>query len=168
MLSRSKIIIGLATAFALFATGLQAHEFKLGDLTVEAPRARIIMASRPGAAYMEIHNAGGEDDRLVSASSPVTERVELHTHIMEEGVAKMRRVEGIDVPAGGHASLAPGGFHVMLFGLTGEMAAGDMIPLTLTFERAGTLNIEARIVSMQESMEHSGHGDGGSHSSHGN
>ena len=75
-----------------------------GPLTVEDARARILLPSRPGAAWLTIRNAGGQD-RLTGAESPAAARVEIHTHVHEGGVMMMRRVEAIDVPAGGEAAL---------------------------------------------------------------
>ena len=118
-----------------------------GPLTVEDARARILLPSRPGAAWLTIRNAGGED-RLVGAKSPAAERVELHTHIHEGGVTMMRKVEAIDVPAGGEAALEPGGDHLMLFGLKDGLKAGGRFPLTLLFEKAGQVTVEMRVAPL--------------------
>ncbi len=88
-------------------------------------------------------------DRLIAAASPAAERVELHTHTLDaQGVARMTRIEGIEVVAGSPTELRPGGLHVMLMGLTAPLAAGDAIDLTLTFEAAGdvTLRVPVRAV----------------------
>ncbi|MYB39977.1 copper chaperone PCu(A)C [Candidatus Saccharibacteria bacterium] len=122
-----------------------------GPLTVEDARARILLPSRPGAAWLTIRNAGGED-RLVGAESPAAERVELHTHIHEGGVTMMRKVEAIDLPAGGETVLESGGDHLMLFGLKGGLKAGDRFPLTLLFEKAGALTVEVRVAPLAETM----------------
>ncbi len=118
-------------------------------LTVEDARARILLPSRPGAAWLTIRN-GGEADRLVGAESPAAARVELHTHIHEGGVMMMRKVEGIDVPAGGAAALEPGGDHLMLFGLKAGLKTGDRFPLTLLFEKAGRIDVEMRVAPLAE------------------
>lgn len=115
-----------------------------GPLTVEDARARILLPSRPGAAWLTIRNAGGAD-RLTGAESPAADRIELHTHVHEGGVMMMRRVEGIEVPAGGEAALEPGGDHLMLFGLKAALAPGDAFPLTLIFEKAGRVTVEVRV-----------------------
>ncbi len=122
-----------------------------GSLTVEDARARILLPSRPGAAWLTIRNAGGED-RLVGAESPAAERVELHTHIHEGGVVMMRRVEALNVPAGGEAALEPGGDHLMLFGLKGRLKPGGSFPLTLLFEKAGAVTVEVRVAPLAETM----------------
>jgi copper(I)-binding protein len=100
-----------------------------------------------GAAFMMLTNTGPQPDRLVSASSPVAERVELHTHLEDaNGVMRMVEVEdGFVVPAGGSHALARGGDHVMFLGLTVPFEQGAMIPVTLIFELAGSLEIEVPV-----------------------
>lgn len=98
------------------------------------------------AAYMRIQNTGDEPDRLLSVASDVAATVELHMVEQDGDVMKMRPVEGgIEVPAGGEVELKPGGYHVMLIGVTRELAPGDTIDLTLQFERAGALEVQATV-----------------------
>jgi copper(I)-binding protein len=103
------------------------------DVAVEGAFARAVPEGvRASAAYMTLVNAGDADDRLIAAEAPFAARVELHTHLMEDGVAKMREVEGgIPVPAGESVTLEPGGLHVMLMGLSAPLAEGETAPLTL-------------------------------------
>ena len=122
-----------------------------GALAVEDARARILLPSRPGAAWLTIRNSGGAD-QLLGADSPAAERIEIHTHIHEGGVMMMRRVEAIDIPAGGEAALEPGGGHLMLFGLKAGLAPGDSFPLTLLFEEAGQVTVEMRVAPLSETM----------------
>jgi hypothetical protein len=98
-----------------------------------------------GAAYMVIKNTGNEADRLVAGETPAAEVVELHESFMDENdVMKMRPVEGgfIEVPAGGEAELRPGGLHIMLIRLAEPLENGQTIPLTLSFEKSGEIEIE--------------------------
>ena len=141
---------GLAAALAWWLL-LAAPAMADTPLTVEDAHARILLPSRPGAAWLTIRNTGGED-RLIGAESPAAERVEIHTHIREGGVMMMRRVEGIDLPAGGEAALEPGGDHLMLLGLKGELSPEDRFPLTLLFEKAGRVDIEMRVAPLAETM----------------
>jgi len=106
------------------------------------------------AAYVTIRTTDGKPDRLLRADSPMAGKVELHTNLIENGVARMRQVPAIDVPAGAPAELKPGGLHIMLFGVKGALAEGASVPLTLTFERAGTLTIS---VPVRKGMR-AGHG----------
>ena len=122
-----------------------------GALIVEDARARILLPSRPGAAWLTIRNSG-DADRLVGAGSPAAARVELHRHIHRDGVMAMRRVEAIDIPAGGETALEPGGNHLMLFGLKTRLAPEDRFPLTLVFEKAGRVAVEVRVAPLAETM----------------
>lgn len=104
------------------------------------------MGGANSAAYMVIRNTGSEPDKLIAASTDVAKTVELHTVIEEGGVMRMRQVEGgIEIPANGEVVLKPGGFHVMLIGLTRDLNAGDKVQLTLTFEKAGQIPVTAEV-----------------------
>jgi len=109
------------------------------EMMVDDPYAR---ASSPmaqsGAAFMEIINTGDADDRLISVTSDVSVRVELHTHIMDGDIMRMVEVEeGFPIPAGESIMLERGGKHVMFLGLNRELNTGDEIEVTLSFETAG-------------------------------
>ena len=153
----------LATAAAVFL----AAPALAGDITITDPYAiASTMMSKSGAAFMVIENTGDADDRLVSAASDVAQKVELHTHMdMGDGVMKMMEVkEGFAVPAHGHHALARGGDHVMLLGLTRELKQGDMVSVTLTFEKAGEMTIEVPVdLERQDGMQMGG-GMGHDHS----
>jgi hypothetical protein len=94
-----------------------------------------------GAAYVTIQSPTA--DRLVSASTPVAKKAELHTMSMQGMVMKMRPISGLDIPAGQPVSLKPGGEHIMLMGLNQPLREGQSFPLTLNFEKAGprTVNV---------------------------
>lgn len=103
-------------------------------------------AGGTSAAYMVLVNRGGAGDRLVSASTDVAEVVELHESKMVDNVMKMEPVAGgIPVPANGQVELKPGGLHVMLIGLKRDLAAGETVRLTLKFERAGEVTVDAPV-----------------------
>lgn len=101
-----------------------------------------------GAAYMTLFNSGNEIDRLIAASGNVAETIELHTHLMEDGVMKMRQIDAIEVSPEEHTVLEQGGLHIMLMGLQAPLQAGQRFPLTLEFEKAGTINIAVKVVKM--------------------
>jgi hypothetical protein len=112
-----------------------------GSLRIETAWARATIGqSRISAAYMIIHNTGATPDRVVAASSPLAGAVELHTHVMENNVARMRRIEAIEVTPGSPTVLAPGGLHIMLIDLRRPLAAGETLPLTL--ELASGVRVE--------------------------
>ena len=103
------------------------------------------MGGGNSAAYMLLRNSGDESDRLVSATSDAAESVEMHVSQTENDVTSMRPVESIEVPAGGETELKPGGLHIILVGLKHELKVGDTVRLALTFEKAGTLSVEAEV-----------------------
>lgn len=102
---------------------------------------------KSGAVFFTIQNTSEADDRLVDARADVAAMVQLHTHKdMGDGVMKMMHVpEGFPVPAGGMHALARGGDHVMLLGLTRDLANGDSFPLTLVFENAGEVVVDVTV-----------------------
>jgi copper(I)-binding protein len=122
------------------------------QVQVDKPWAR---ATAPGAqvagGYMVIRNAGAAGDRLVSASSPAAARVELHVHVNDNGVMRMRQVPGYDVPAKGTFELKPGGAHLMFMELKKPFAEGDKVPVTLKFEKAGEVKAEFAVGKLGDS-----------------
>jgi copper(I)-binding protein len=100
-----------------------------------------------GVGFVTIRNTGSEADTLVAASSPAAGRVELHTSLREGDVMRMRPVENVPVPAGGSVTLAPGGLHMMMMGLTRPLAVGQVVPVTLRFERAGQVTVNMAVQS---------------------
>jgi len=104
------------------------------------------------AAYMIIGNPGSTEVVLKGVSSPKAERVELHeTKMSEDGVMQMRPLpNGLPIPAGGEAMLAPGGAHIMVMGLKAPLAEGDELPLTLEFAEAATMEI---VVPVRKSLK---------------
>lgn len=142
-LMRRYVAAGLvAASFAAFAHN---HGMKAGDLAIEDAWARASAGGQiNGAAYLKIRNAGATD-RLLSASAPVANVTELHTHVMDGTTMRMRKVEAIDVTGGTVTELKPGGLHVMLIGLKAPLKAGTKFPLTLKFERAGEVQVDVEV-----------------------
>ena len=135
------LLLGLLPAVAT------AAETRAGDLTVVDPWARATIGSQNvGAAYVTIRNRGKMADHLVGVRTDVAESAMLHqSSVTSEGVAEMRPVDSVEIPPGGEAKLAPRGTHVMLTGLKAPLVAGKSFPLTLEFERAGAVQVEARV-----------------------
>ncbi len=157
-----KKIVLFAAALLLFSPFAQAADpVQVGDLKIEKAWSRASTGlHRPGGAFLTIHNPGAEADRLIAAETPAAARTELHTHIMEDGMMKMRQVPAIEVPAGGMTLLKPGSFHVMMFKLHALLKEGDMFPLTLTFEKAGQATVTVHVGKAGAMMQHdhsSGH-----------
>ncbi len=145
-------------AFALLAPLASAHEYTLGDLTIDHPMSFATAATaRTGAGYVVITNTGETDDRLLAARADFP-RVEVHEIVEVDDVMSMQHLEsGLVIPAGETVTLQPGGSHVMLMGLSAPFEVGDEIPITLVFEQAGEIevmfNVEARAGA--EEMDHS-------------
>lgn len=97
------------------------------------------------AVYVTVTNRGASPDALVGAATDAATRVELHETVLEGGVMKMRFLPRFELPAGGRLEMKPGGHHLMLLGLTRDLAPGDTVRLTLTFERAGRLSVDAPV-----------------------
>jgi len=138
----------LASALALAAASAApapAHEFhRLGDIVVEQPWARATPV-KVGGAYVTLRNNGAVPDRLVKVTSPVAEKAEIHETKIDGGMAMMRAVDGIVLKPRGSVQLKPGGLHIMLMGLARPLKEGERIKLAFTFERAGTIEVEARV-----------------------
>jgi len=143
-------VLHTMTAFALLgasiATPAHAHDFRAGQLVIDHPYATPSLAGTPnGAAYLRgIRNRGSAPDRLVAASTPVAERVELHEMTTEGDVIRMREVPAIDLPAGQEVQLRHGQrYHLMLINLRQPLKVGDRFDLTLKFEKAGEMKVKA-------------------------
>jgi periplasmic copper chaperone A len=136
---RRGLMAGAATLLATPA--LAHHDFTLGDLRIGHPWTRAAGANANGAGFMTLRNLGARPDRLIAAATPLARTVELHTHIREGEVMRMRPVAEIPVPPGQTVRLRPGALHLMLIGLTEPLRAGAEVPLTLRFEQAGEVRI---------------------------
>ncbi len=114
-----------------------------GDLELTAGFTRAMLPGQPvGGGFVTITNKGGEDDKLVSATSAQAGEVQLHEMTMEGDVMKMRQLtDGIAIPAGQTVELKPGGLHLMFFKVTEPFKEGASVDVTLTFEKAGVVNI---------------------------
>ena len=116
-------------------------------VTVNEPYVRLAPPNAPAtAAFMVIKNAGDKDVKVVKADNPASKVTELHTHLNENGVMKMRPVAAIDVKSKGEAVLKPGGLHVMLIDMKAPMKEGDVVPITLTFDDGSSKNVDAKVM----------------------
>ena len=104
-------------------------------------------------AFMTLKNGSDQDRAAVSASSDVAESVELHTHVHDQGVMKMRQVEKIEVPAGSETVLEPGGYHVMRIGLTQPLELGQTVVITVNFDDGTSVPAEAEVKSVMGGMK---------------
>ncbi len=143
-----RILFALIAIAALATTAALADTYMVGDLKIEHPWARASAgAAAAGAAYMTITTTGATADRLVGASTPVAGKAELHTHIADGEVMRMRPVDAIEVEPGKPAVLKPGGLHVMLIGLKAPLKEGETFPLNLNFAKAGSVTVNVDVES---------------------
>jgi len=107
-----------------------------------------------GGAFFTVTNNGTEDDRLVSAASDVAAAVEIHEMAMKDGTMQMAPLmDGLPLPAGETVVLEPGGYHIMMIGLMHDLKAGETLKLTLTFEKAGEVELEVPIFATKSLAE---------------
>ena len=136
--------LATTVAVALLATPVMAHEYKLGGLEIGHPYA-IASAGQTAAGYFSVTNHGGAADSLVAIRTEFP-RSEVHsTETDASGISRMQAVPTLEIPAGGSVELKPGGLHVMFMGLDHPLAAGDNVPTTLVFEKAGEVTIDFHV-----------------------
>lgn len=150
--------LSLLTACLMFSAGVLAAA--ADQISVDKPYVRLLP---PGAqttgAFMVIRNAGDKDVKLVKADNPASRVTELHTHLNEGGVMKMRPVAAIEVKAKGEALLQPGGLHIMLIDLKAPLKEGDVVPITLGFDDGSSKKLEAKVLraAPEAAMSHHHH-----------
>ena len=150
-----KVKLSMLAAIGVLAT----QSAWAANISVTDVWARATMpGQKVSGAYMQIRSDA--DARLVGVSSPAVPRVEVHEMKMDGDVMRMREVQAIDLPKGKTVSLEPGGLHIMLMNLSQPIAAGDVIPLTLTVESGGkrqTIEVNAEARAIGGAMRHHGH-----------
>jgi hypothetical protein len=149
-------VLGLLLAFLPAAAF--AHDYKLGALEISEPWTRATAPTAPTAGgYLSITNKGTTPDRLIAVRSAAAGKVQVHEMKMDGNIMRMRELEhGLAIPAGGTVKLAPGGFHLMMMNLKAPLKKGTEVPVTLVFEKAGSVDIELDVEGM-----------GATHPSHG-
>ena len=137
--------LSLFAASLLFSAGVFAGA--ADHVTVQDPYVRLAPPNAPATgAFMVIKNNGDKDITVLKADNPASKVTELHTHLNEGGVMKMRPVQAIDIKAKGEAALKPGGLHVMMIELKAPMKEGDVVPITLTFDDGSSKQVDAKVV----------------------
>lgn len=150
--------LSLLAASLMFSASVLAGA--ADNVSVQEPYVRQAPPNAPATgAFMVIKNNGDKDIKLVKVDNPASKATELHTHLNEGGVMKMRSVPGIDIKAKGEAVLKPGGLHVMMIDLKAPMKEGDVVPMTLTFDDGSSKQVDAKVVrpmatGMSPAMEH--------------
>jgi len=143
-MTHRRVLLTSALALPFLIQTAAARDYALGDIVIGRPWSRAAPAGGTGAGFMTLRSSGPAD-RLLGASSPVARVAEMHTHIRDGDVMRMRPVAEIPIAPGQTVTLAPGGLHIMLIGLTGPLAIGSRVPLTLRFERAGEVTVQLTV-----------------------
>ncbi|MDP2332040.1 MAG: copper chaperone PCu(A)C [Reyranella sp.] len=127
-----------------------AHDYRLGTLEISHPWTRATPpTAQAGGGFLTITNKGTSPDRLIAARSGVSDRVEIHEMKMDGNIMRMRELEkGLEIPAGATVMLKPGGFHIMFMGLKAPLAKDAKVPVTLVFEKAGSLDIQLDVEAL--------------------
>jgi copper(I)-binding protein len=135
--------VAIALVAGTLASAGHAHGYKAGNLSIQHPWAReTAVGQEAGGGFLVITNSGAREDRLVAGESSVAAEVQLHTMTMDGGIMRMRQVkDGIAIPAKGMLELKPGSFHIMFIGLKRPLKAGERVPVTLRFQRAGKVRV---------------------------
>jgi len=157
-----RLLTTAAIAFCMSANAM-ANDYKAGSIEIITPWSRATpKGAQTAIGYMTIKNNGTAPDRLTGGSIDVADHFQLHAMTMENGVAKMRELSGIEIKPGQTIELKPGGSHVMFVNLKRPLSKGEHISGTLVFERAGKVNLEYSVESIgaqtgQKEMEHMQH-----------
>jgi copper(I)-binding protein len=144
--------LGLALGIAIASTSVCAGAAPPDPIRIVIVKAfiRAVPAGAGVAAgYLQIDNRGAVADRLLSVSTPAAGSAEIHEMRMEDDLMRMRKVASVEVPAGGHVELKPGGLHIMLTRLERPLMPGDRVRLELRFEHAGIVAVVAPVGSLE-------------------
>lgn len=137
----SRRLLLLPLAGLLLAVPALGAGITVGDPWVRLPPPGM----KNTGAFMVLRNPGAAPVKLVRASSPAARVTELHTHLQEGGVMKMRPVESMEVPAHGETVLRPGSLHVMLIDLVAPLAEGALVAVTLVFDDGSSQVVQAQV-----------------------
>ena len=142
------------TAALVFSAFASAHDYTIGNLQVEQGVARPSVPGQPsGAAYLSIENHGKKSDRLIAIKTPIAQSAQMHSMSMQGDVMRIREVNAIELKPSSKIVMQPGnGYHIMLIGLKQPLKAGQQFPLTLTFEKAGKLDISVGVEEIKSGM----------------
>jgi copper(I)-binding protein len=142
---RRTTLLTLAAVIAIAAPAM-AGDYKIGALTIKAPWTRPAQAGMNGVGYLTLANVGAKPVRLLMVQSPAARSVTVHQTSQAGGVSSMRPVTGgLTIAPGAKVAFAPGGYHLMLMGLTRAQPLGGKVPLTLVFDGGRRIRIELAV-----------------------
>lgn len=149
------LLTTLLITTGLLSSSLHAHEYTQGDLLIDHPYTRTTPPGAPvGGGFLKITNNGNEADTLIGGKADFSEVVEIHEMPMVNGIMQMRQLEdGLEIPPGETVELKPGGYHLMFIKLKEQMKEDDKHTATLTFEKAGDIEVEFMVMDINKMME---------------
>ncbi|PDS31582.1 copper uptake system-associated protein [Rhizobium phaseoli] len=149
----------IVLAGALFASLASAQDYTAGKIAIVHPAARaMVPGAKVGGGYLAITNTGTDADRLVSSSADRARSVQLHEMRVDDGVMVMRELKGgIELPAGQTVELKPGGYHLMFMDVDKPFKQGETIKATLTFEKAGSVDVDFAVGAAAGPLNAGGH-----------
>jgi len=149
-------LLSLTAAASVLASSAWAADFRLGSLEIDQPWTRATPpTAKAGGGFVTIINKGTTADRLVAARSAASDKVEIHEMKMDGSVMRMRELEkGVEIPPGGTVVLKPGGYHIMFMELKAPFAKDTKVPVTLVFEKAGTIDVPFTVEAMGAGARH--------------
>jgi len=115
-------------------------------------RASAVSTATSGVVYMTLTNHGATADKLISITTAAAGMAMLHESVDAGGVASMKEMPGLEIPAGGSVEMKPGSLHIMLMGLNAPLKKGDTLKLMLTFEHAGQVDVDAKVGDVAQSV----------------
>jgi len=146
----TKLRLFLMAVLTLLGEPALAHDYKLGALHIVHPWTRATPpTAQAGGGFLVITNTGTAADRLVAARSAAASRTEIHEMKMDGNIMRMRELEkGLEIPPGATVTLKPGGYHVMFMGLKEPLKQDTHVPVTLVFEKAGSIDVEFMVAPL--------------------
>lgn len=161
LLALGSVLVGPAIACETQAAGTHAHSavdptttscvtldhVMAGEISISGAWARAMLPGQPaGSGFLTLENKGASADRLLGISSPAAGRVEVHTMNVVDDVMVMRPVDGLEIAPGETLAMEPGGMHLMFLDLAQPLGEGGSVAVTLTFEKAGAVEIELPVM----------------------
>ena len=149
-------LLSLTAATAVLASSAWAADYRLGALEIEQPWTRATPpTAKAGGGFVTITNKGTTADRLVAARSAASDKVELHEMKIDGSVMRMRELDkGVEIPPGATVMLKPGGYHIMFMELKAPFAKDAKVPVTLVFEKAGSIEVPFTVEAMGAGARH--------------
>lgn len=138
------ITLALTSTFATANSSFMVHDVYARATPPNAPTSAI---------FLTFMNNSDQTRSLISATTPASGKVELHTHVMDGDVMKMRQIDKIDIPANGMTELKPGGLHIMLFDLQQSFNPGEEIDVTLNFANGESKTLKAPVKKVMAGMK---------------